>query len=129
MKISGFLEFCAKLGPADSFLKSASYLLHGGNFARVRSFLVEHSATVLQDDSGIPLGYFDQKKWRLQPFGHYLPPLGIFPNAYQPRLADLFHNAARSTSALAIGGARTNRTCCSPRGCRRAPAKPNLTLR
>jgi hypothetical protein len=94
VKISGFLEFCAKLGPADSFLKSASYLLHGGNFARVRSFLVEHSATVLQDDSGIPLGYFDQKKWRLQPFGHYLPPLGIFPNAYQPRLADLFHNAA-----------------------------------
>src|SRR3984957_12678447 len=44
VKISGFLEFCAKLGPADSFLKSASYLLHGGNFARVRSFLVDHSA-------------------------------------------------------------------------------------
>jgi hypothetical protein len=93
VKVSGFLEFCAKLGPADSFLKSASYLLHGGNFARVRSFLVDHSATVLEDDSGIPLGYFDPKKWRLQPFGHYLSPLGIFPNAYQPRLADMFRNA------------------------------------
>jgi hypothetical protein len=94
VKISGFLEFCAKLGAADSFLKSASYLMHGGNFTRVRSFLVDHSATVLEDDSGIPLGYFDPKKWRLQAFGHYLPPLGIFPNTYQPRLADMFRNAS-----------------------------------
>jgi hypothetical protein len=94
VKISGFLEFCAKLGPADSFLKSASYLLHGGNFARVRSFLVDHSATVLEDDSGIPLAYFDPRKWRLQPFGHYLAPLGIFPNTYQPHMAELFRNAA-----------------------------------
>jgi hypothetical protein len=94
VKISGFLEFCAKLGAADSFLKSASYLMHGGNFTRVRSFLVDHSATVLEDDSGIPLGYFDPKKWRLQAFGHYLPPLGIFPNTYQPRLAEMYGHAA-----------------------------------
>jgi hypothetical protein len=94
VKISGFLQFCAKLGAADSFLKSASYLLHGSNFARVRSFLVDHSATVLEDDSGIPLAYFDPKTWRLQPFGHYLAPLGIFPNTYQPRMAELFRNAA-----------------------------------
>src|ERR1700692_3520917 len=67
VKTSGFLEFCAKLGVADSFIKSASYLLHNGNFPRVRSFLIDHSATVLEDDSGIPLGFFDPKKWRLQP--------------------------------------------------------------
>jgi hypothetical protein len=94
VKISGFLEFCAKLGAADSFLKSASYLLHSGNFSRVRSFLVNHSATILQDDSGIPLAYFEPKQWRLQPFGHYLAPLGIFPNTYQPRMAELFRDAA-----------------------------------
>jgi hypothetical protein len=94
VKISGFLQFCAKLGRADSFLKSASYLLHSGNFTRVRSFLIDHSATVLEDDSGIPLAYFDPKTWRLQPFGHYLAPLGIFPNTYQPRMAELFRNAA-----------------------------------
>src|SRR6202041_729137 len=39
---SGFLAFCAKLGAADSFIKSASYLLHGGGFSKVRSFLLEH---------------------------------------------------------------------------------------
>jgi hypothetical protein len=94
VKISGFLEFCDKLGPADSFIKSASYLLHHDSFARVRGFLVDHSATVLEDDSGVPLAYFDPKKWHLQPFGHYTAPLGIFPGTYQPRMAELFRNAA-----------------------------------
>ena len=91
---SGFLAFCGKLGVADSFIKSASYLLHGGGFSKVRSFLLEHSATILQDDSGIPLAYFDPKKWRLQPFGRYVPPLSIFPRAYQARMAELFRKAA-----------------------------------
>jgi hypothetical protein len=94
VKNSGFLQFCAKLGIADSFIKSASYLLHSGGFTRVRRFLIDRSATILQDDSGIPLAYFDAKQWRLQPFGHYLHPLGIFPNAYQPDMAQLFRNAA-----------------------------------
>jgi hypothetical protein len=93
VRSSGFLEFCDKLGVADSFIKSASYLLHGGNFSRVRTFLLYHSATLLEDDSGIPLGYFDPKKWKLQPFGHYSAPLGIFPGTYQPRMAELFRNA------------------------------------
>ena len=91
---SGFLTFCGKLGTADSFIKSASYLLHGGGFSKVRGFLLEHSATILQDDSGIPLVYFDQKKWRLQPLGRYAGPLSIFARAYQPRMAELFRKAA-----------------------------------
>ena len=91
---SGFLTFCGKLGVADSFIKSASYLLHSGGFNKVRDFLLEHSATILQDDSGIPLVYFDPKKWRVQPFGHYVAPLSIFPRAYQPRMAELFRKAA-----------------------------------
>jgi hypothetical protein len=94
VKNSGFLQFCAKFGVADSFVKSASYLLHSGGFARVRRFLIDRSATILEDDSGIPLAFFDAKQWRLQPFGHYLHPLGIFPNAYQPDVAELFRNAA-----------------------------------
>jgi len=94
VKTSGFLQFCAKFGAADSFLKSASYLLHSGSFARVRSFLLDRSAAILEDDSGIPLAFFDAKQWRLQPFGHYLHPLGIFPKAYQPDMAQLFRNAA-----------------------------------
>jgi hypothetical protein len=90
---SGFLAFCQKLSPADSFIKSASYLLHSGGFSKVRNMLLDRSATLLQDDSGVPLAYFDRKKWRLQPFGRYVGPLGIFGHSYQPGMAELFRHA------------------------------------
>ncbi len=90
---SGFLAFCDKLGPADSFIKSASYLLHSGGFSKVRNMLLDRSATVLEDDSGIPLAYFDSKKWRLQPFGRYVGPLNIFGHSYQPGMSELFRRA------------------------------------
>jgi hypothetical protein len=91
---SGFLKFCEKFGPADSLIKSASYLMHSGHFSKIRDFLVANSATILEDDSGIPLAYFDPKKWQLQPFGHYITPLGIFPNTYQPKMQELFRKTA-----------------------------------
>ena len=62
---SGFLQFCARLAPGDSLIKSASYLLHAGNFTTVRGFLLADSATIIQDDSGIPLADYDPRKWRL----------------------------------------------------------------
>jgi hypothetical protein len=90
LKNSGFLAFCEKLGIADSLVKSASYLLQSGNFSIVRDFLLARSATILQDDTGVPVNNFDRKKWQLQPFGHYVMPLSIFPRAYQPQMADLY---------------------------------------
>jgi hypothetical protein len=71
-------------------LKSASYLLRRSEFSTVRNFMLDHSATILQDDTGIPVSYFDRMKWQLQPFGRYVEPLKIFPGAYQPLLADLY---------------------------------------
>ncbi len=56
VRSSGFLKFCATLAPGNSLIKSASYLLHAGNFTTVRDFLLANSATIIQDDSGIPLG-------------------------------------------------------------------------
>jgi hypothetical protein len=91
---SGLLPFCAKLGVADSFIKSASYLLHGDGFSKIRNFLLNHSATILQDDSGIPLVFFPPDKWRLQPFGRYVGPAPIFPGANQPALTELFRKDA-----------------------------------
>ena len=90
---SGFAAFFAKLGPADSLIKSASYLLHKAGFNSVRKFLLDNSVTILQDDSGIPLGYFNPQKWRLEPFGRYVRPISIFASFYQPGLAELFRRA------------------------------------
>src|SRR5260370_1155076 len=44
VRASGFLKFCETLAPGNSLIKSASYLLHSGNFTTVRDFLLAHSA-------------------------------------------------------------------------------------
>jgi hypothetical protein len=93
VKASGFLKFCETLAPANSLIKSASYLLHSGNFTTVRNFLLNNSATIIQDDSGIPLAYYSTKKWRLFPFGRYLGPIDEFQGRYQESYAALFRRA------------------------------------
>ena len=93
VKASGFLKFCETLAPGNSLIKSASYLLHSGNFTTVRNFLLNNSATIIQDDSGIPLAYYSTKKWRFFPFGRYLGPIDEFPGRYQDSYAALFRRA------------------------------------
>ncbi len=92
-KSSGFLKFCETLAPGNSLIKSASYLLHSGNFTTTRDFLLANSATIIQDDSGIPLGNYNAKKWRFFPFGHYAGPISEFPGRYQQSYAELFRRA------------------------------------
>jgi len=93
VKNSGFLKFCETLAPGNSLIKSASYLLHSGSFTTARDFLLANSATIIQDDSGIPLGNYNPKKWRFFPFGHYAGPIGEFPGRYQQSYAELFRRA------------------------------------
>jgi hypothetical protein len=92
-KSSGFLKFCATLAPGNSLIKSASYLLHSGNFSTARDFLLANSATIIQDDSGIPLASYNPKKWHFFPFGHYAGPIAIFPGMYEQSYAELFRRA------------------------------------
>jgi len=93
VKVTGFLKFCSTLAPGNSLLKSASYLLHSGNFTTVRDYILANSATIIQDDSGIPLHYYSQKKWRFFPFGRYAGPINEFPGRYQQSYAELFRRA------------------------------------
>jgi hypothetical protein len=74
-------------------LKSASYLLHQSHFAKVRRLLLENSEIIVQDDSGIPLAYFEPRRWRFLAFGRYEGPISIFANFYQPRMAQLYQSA------------------------------------
>jgi hypothetical protein len=93
VKASGFLKFCSTLAPGNSLIKSASYLLHSGNFTTVRDYILANSATIIQDDSGIPLVYYSPKKWRFFPFGRYAGPIAEFPSRYQESYAELFRRA------------------------------------
>src|SRR5919106_2990842 len=86
----GFLKFCERFGVGSSFLKSSSYLMFEEGFATIRNFILAHSNRIVQDDSGIPLAYFDPGKWNLRLFGNYLGPIELFKQHYQPRLQELF---------------------------------------
>jgi hypothetical protein len=100
---SGFLKFAATLGNGNGLIKSASYLMHSGNFTQVRDFVLNHSQYIVQDDSGIPLASFRPDTWNFQPFGAYLGPIGIFPGRSQPRLGELFKKAKAPPLDFGIG--------------------------
>jgi hypothetical protein len=90
---SKFLEFCETLAPGDGLVKSASYLLHSDGFSKVREFLLANTGVMIQDDTGIPVAYYDPQKWDLQPFGHYVGPIAVFRGRYQSKYAALFKNS------------------------------------
>jgi len=102
-KASGFARFCERLGTGDAFVKSASYLMHRDYFSDVRDFLLKHSRLLLQDDSGIPVGHFDQASWQLRLFGYYSGPIGLFANRYQPQLAQLFAHGHVESIDFGVG--------------------------
>ncbi len=89
----GVLQFCRQLGHGNSFLKSASYLMHEGGFDTVRTFLLDQSDAILQDDSGIPVSRFDPAKWQVRLFGSYPGPIEIFAKHFQPGLRTAYERS------------------------------------
>ncbi len=101
---SGFLKFCERLGIADAFIKSASYLLHGDNFGVLRDFLLEQTSALVQDDFGIPARFFDAEEWSLRPFGRYLRPIPVFGSyTYQRVLNDLYRRTTPPSLDFGVG--------------------------
>jgi hypothetical protein len=103
VQASGFLKFAGTLGNGNGLLKSASYLMHSGNFTQVRDFVLNHSQYIVQDDSGIPFAAFRPDVWNFQPFGSYLGPIAVFPGRGQPRLGELFKRAKAPPLDFGIG--------------------------
>ena len=104
---SGFSAFLAKLGPADSLIKSASYLLHKPQFSGVRKLLLDRSAIIVQDDSGIPLAILESGggSWLL---AIMLGPSRCLRASTSPKWQGCFKALTRSNSGLDIDGARTS---------------------
>ena len=100
---SGFLKFCERLGTGDAFVKSASYLMHNDSFSMVRDFLLTHAATIVQDDTGVPVRFLKSDDWELRPFGRYLGPIGLFGSRYQRQLADIFRANRAKPIAFGVG--------------------------
>jgi hypothetical protein len=86
----GFLRFCERQGRGVSLLKAASYLMHESGFSRVRGFLLGQSDLIVQDDSGIPLRFFEQLNWQMQYCGQYSRPIDVFRQYWQPDVAEAY---------------------------------------
>ena len=78
-----FMEYLKKYEKFNTMLKSASYLLSYDYFDTLRSFVLSNSKKVLQDDSGIPYRFFEQKNWRINYYGYYRV-LEMFSRKFQP---------------------------------------------
>jgi hypothetical protein len=85
-----FLKWLRSFGPGAAYLKAASYLLHEDSFSCARNFLLSNSETILQDDSGIPVRFFEQREWNLYLFGDYKKPLEIFKKYDQHDLSLMY---------------------------------------
>lgn len=86
----GVLPFLEHEAPFNTFLKSASYLLHGNNFTLVRSLLLRKSRLVLEDDSGIPLRFLKAPDWTVVLYGKYQKPVKDFNYGYQADMAKAY---------------------------------------
>lgn len=93
-----FLDYLRGLAPTTTLIKSASYLLHGSGFSRMRDALIEASEFLVQDDTGLPYALLPKRGWEVRLYGHYDVPITPFEYAFQPALASAY--LAASPAAL-----------------------------
>jgi hypothetical protein len=86
-KRPAFFAWLSALGPTNSFLKAASFILHDRRFSLARNHLLEHSASILEDDSGVPFEFLNTPAWQLTLFGAYSAPRATFVRHVQPEMA------------------------------------------
>ncbi len=75
-----FVRFVSTRQPYNTFVKSASYLMHHPDFSAIRDILLKQSVSIFQDDTGIV--YKDIKKTKaFEPhfYGEYVKPVSDFP--------------------------------------------------
>lgn len=101
-KTPEFNKFIQNLGRPITYVKSASYLMHYDSFSNIRNLVLSQSASVLQDDSGIPVKYFDRSKWKLNFYGSYTKPIALFQDEYQSNLKSIYQNKS-NVKPLAFG--------------------------
>lgn len=99
----GFLRFCEKQAEGVSLLKAASYLMHEPGFSRVREFLLRHSETIVQDDSGIPLRFFQPQSWDIRFYGQYSGPIDVFKKYWQSDLAEQYAHTVSEPLPFGFG--------------------------
>lgn len=82
-----FLKYLRGLAPTATLIKSASYLLHVSEFSQMRDVLLDTSAFLIQDDTGLPYSLLRKRGWKVRLYGRYGVPIPPFEGKYQTALA------------------------------------------
>lgn len=88
------------LAPYVTFVKAAMFLLAEPRFSVLRQMILDDSAIVLQDDTGIPFRAFDER-WAVRLFGRYEAPGAPYEERVQPALRAAYEQ--RGATALGFG--------------------------
>ena len=101
----GFVTYLKNMGPINTYLKGASYLMHKNYFSIIRNTIINQSQHVIQDDSGIAFHYFTESssKWNYSFYGKYLKPIPMFSAFYQPDLDSLYKQQGSKPIGFGIG--------------------------
>jgi len=91
-----FIPWLRSFEQPTVLLKSASYLLHGGNFRKLRGVVRERARLIVQDDTGMPYRLLRDEGFQISLFGQYERPVKLFENRYQKDLDDAFTSAGNT---------------------------------
>lgn len=89
-----FNDWFARHKPASALIKSASYLLHDGQFSKTRDMVLATADIIVQDDTGVPLRHLKQANFNIKVFGKYHRPIKPMEWGYQADLDKLFRDEA-----------------------------------
>ena len=91
-----FVDWITRQTPASALLKSASYLLHDGQFSKMRTMVLGAADILVQDDTGVPYRYLRQANWQIKVYGKYHKPIKPMEWGYQRDLEIAFKAQAEA---------------------------------
>lgn len=86
----GVMKYISSLGTVNTYIKSASYLMHYLTFNNIRDAVLKQSKAVLQDDSGIAFRFFDKNEWDFKFYGRYMKPVNDFNWVFEKDLQEVY---------------------------------------
>jgi hypothetical protein len=102
-KNAGFRKYLSILPESYTYLKAASYLMHGKDFSMIRNIIFDKSKSILQDDSGIAYRYFENTKWDVRLYGSYTRPGKEFSWINETDLAKAYSSPAVKPVPFTLG--------------------------
>lgn len=98
-----FMLYAGRLNGTTTLLKATSYMTHHADFSLIREQILNHSAAILQDDSGIPYRFFNASSWNVVLYGDYQRPYGSFRWLEQSDLRKAYASGSAKPLSLHLG--------------------------